>query len=106
MNCKWCFRPAKDPYPLVDALHKKVVEATRETVQQAEQEWRSTTTSRELGGLSADPAISVKPVVGGIEVAVRYVTRANDRYALRNKLNQAAVELLGGKAQPAEPVVT
>ncbi|MGB7731235.1 MAG: mechanosensitive ion channel domain-containing protein [Candidatus Acidiferrum sp.] len=96
----------KDPYPLVDALHKKVVEATRETVQQAEQEWRSTTTSRELGGLSADPAISVKPVVGGIEVAVRYVTRANDRYALRNKLNQAAVELLGGKAQPAEPVVT
>jgi small-conductance mechanosensitive channel len=96
----------KDPYPLVDALHKKVVEATRETVQQAEQEWRSTTTSRELGGLSADPAISVKPVVGGIEVAVRYVTRANDRYALRNKLNQAAVELLGGKAQPVEPVVT
>ncbi|MGB2636406.1 MAG: mechanosensitive ion channel domain-containing protein [Candidatus Acidiferrum sp.] len=96
----------KDPYPLVDALHKKVVEATRETVQQAEQEWRSTTTSRELGGLSADPAISVKPVVGGIEVAVRYVTRANDRYALRNKLNQAAVELLGGKAQSAEPVVT
>lgn len=96
----------KDPYPLVDALHKKVVEATRETVQQAEQEWRSTTTSRELGGLSADPAISVKPVVGGIEVAVRYVTRANDRYTLRNKLNQAAVELLGGKAQPVEPVVT
>ena len=96
----------KDPYPLVDALHKKVVEATHETVQQAEQEWRSTTTSRELGGLSADPAISVKPVVGGIEVAVRYVTRANDRYALRNKLNQAAVELLGGKAQPSEPVVT
>jgi hypothetical protein len=37
---------------------------------------------------------------------VRYVTRANDRYALRNKLNQAAVELLGGKAQPSEPVVT
>lgn len=96
----------KDPYPLVDALHKKVVEATRETVQQAEQEWRSTTTSRELSGLSADPAISVKPVVGGIEVAVRYVTRANDRYTLRNKLNQAAVELLGGNARPAEPVVT
>jgi hypothetical protein len=28
------------------------------------------------------------------------VTRANDRYALRTKLNQAAVELLGGKAEP------
>jgi small-conductance mechanosensitive channel len=85
----------KDPYPLVDALHKKVLEATRETVEQAEQEWKSSTTSRELSSLSAAPAISVKPAVGGIEVAVRYVTRANDRYTLRNTLNQAAVELLG-----------
>jgi small-conductance mechanosensitive channel len=86
----------KDSYPLIDAIHKKVVEATRETVQQAEQEWSKATTSRGLSGLSAAPAISVKPVVGGIEVAVRYITRANDRYALRTKLNQSAVELLGG----------
>jgi small-conductance mechanosensitive channel len=90
----------KDPYPMIDAIHKSVIEATRETVQQAEQEWKSSTQSRELSGLSAAPAMSVKPVVGGIEVAVRYVTRANDRYALRTKLNQAAVELLGGKAEP------
>jgi len=55
-----------------------------------------------MGGLSAAPAINVKPVAGGIEVAVRYVTRANDRYAIRNKLNQAAVELLG----KAESVAT
>jgi hypothetical protein len=85
---------------LVDALHKKVIEATRETVQQAEEEWKGATTSREMSGLSAAPAISVKPIAGGIEVAVRYVTRANDRYALRNKLNQAAVELLGAKPEP------
>lgn len=87
----------KDPYPLIDAIHKKVIEATQETVQQAEQEWSKATTSRGLSSLSAAPAISMKPVVGGIEVAVRYVTRANDRYALRSKLNQSAVELLGGK---------
>lgn len=90
----------KDPYPMVDAIHKKVIEATRETVQQAEDEWSKATTSRELSGLSAAPAISVKPVVGGIEIAVRYITRANDRYALRSKLNQSAVQLLGGKISP------
>jgi len=28
---------------------------------------------------------------------VRYVTRANERYQLRAKLYQAAVDLLGGK---------
>jgi small-conductance mechanosensitive channel len=96
----------KDPYPLIDALHKKVLEVTRETVQQAEQEWKNTTTSREMGSLSAEPAINVRPVAGGVEVAVRYVTRANERFATRNKLNQAAVELLGGKAEPAQPVVS
>ncbi len=90
----------QDPYPMVDAIHKRVLEATRETVQQAELEWKNATSSRELRGLSAAPAISVKPVVGGIEVAVRYVTRASDRYMLRAKLNQAAVALLGGKAEP------
>jgi len=90
----------KDPYPLVDALRKRVSEATRETVRQAEQEWQGAITSRELSGLSAEPAISVRPIAGGIEVDVRYVTRANERYAMRSRLNQTAVELLGGKVQP------
>jgi hypothetical protein len=30
-----------------------------------------------------------------VEIAVRYITRANERYQLRAKLNQAAVDLLG-----------
>jgi len=96
----------KDPYPVIDALHKKVAEVTRETVQQAEQEWKSTAPSPEMGNLSAQPAINVRPVAGGVEVALRYVTRANERFATRNKLNQAAVELLGGKAEPATPVAS
>jgi len=47
-------------------------------------------------------------VIGGVEIAVRYITRANERYLLRAKLNQAAVELLGQKAvlPPAAPAPT
>jgi small-conductance mechanosensitive channel len=89
----------KDPYPVIDAIHKKVTEATQASASQAEQEWRTAVDSRELSGFSVEPAISVKPVIGGIEVAVRYVTRASERYQLRSKLNQAAVELLGGKVE-------
>jgi len=94
-----------DPYPMIDAIQKKVLEATQETAEQAKQEWSRSTNSRDMSTISVAPAISVKPVVGGIEVAVRYVTRANERYTLRAKLYQAAVELLGGKAvqPPAEP---
>jgi small-conductance mechanosensitive channel len=85
----------KETYPIVDAIRKKVEEETRESGQQAEQEWRRATNSREMSGFSATPAISIKPVLGGVEVAIRYITRAHERYSLRAKLNQAAVELLG-----------
>jgi len=90
----------QDPYPIVDAIQKKVVEITAESARQAEQEWQGAARSRDMKALSAAPAINVKPIVGGIEVAVRYITRANERYQLRAKLNQAAVDLLGGKSLP------
>ena len=89
--------PGQDPYPIIDAIQKKVTEATTETAKQAEQEWQRAAKSRQMVALSAAPAINVKPVVGGIEIAVRYITRANERYQLRAKLYQAAVDLLGGK---------
>jgi len=89
----------KDPYPIVEAIRKKVEEETRESGQQAEREWRSAAGSRDMSGFSAVPAISVKPVLGGVEVAVRYIARANERFTLRSKLNQAAVQLLGGKEE-------
>jgi small-conductance mechanosensitive channel len=73
----------QDPYPLLDAIHKKVIEATQANSQQAENEWREASSSRDMTGISAAPAMSVKPVVGGIEVGVRYITRANERYQLR-----------------------
>jgi len=87
----------QDPYPIIEALQKKVLERTAETAKQAEQEWKSAANSRNMKALSAAPAINLKPVVGGVEIAVRYVTRANERYQLRAKLYQAAVEILGGK---------
>ena len=90
----------QDPYPVVDAIQKKVVEATSESGKLAEEEWKSAANSRDMSALSATPAINVKPVVGGVEIAVRYITKANERYQLRAKLYQAAVELLGGKAPP------
>jgi len=89
----------QDSFPLIDAIHKKVSEVTRESAQIAEREWRDAGNARELSGFSAEPAISVKPVVGGIEVSVRYITRATERYKLRSQLNQAAVDLLGGRVQ-------
>lgn len=90
----------QDPYPLVQEIQKRVSEATKEKAQQAEAEWRRSTRSREMSSFSVEPAISIKPVVGGVEVAVRYITRASERYQLRSKLYQDAVDLLGHKSVP------
>ena len=87
----------QDPYPIVDAIQKKVLEATSEGAQQAEKEWKSAAHSPGGGTLSMAPAINVKPVIGGVELAVRYITRANERYQLRAKLYQTAVDLMGAK---------
>ena len=96
----------QDPYPIVDAIQKKVVEATADGALQAEKEWRGTARSREMSSQTAAPAINIKPVIGGIEIAVRYITRANERYQLRAKLYEAAVGLLGQKSPALQEKVS
>jgi small-conductance mechanosensitive channel len=90
----------RDPYPVVEQIHQKVLEATAESAKEAEAEWKRATRSREMSAFSAAPAINVKPVPGGIEVSVRYITRASERSRLRTRLYQAAVDLLGPKHEP------
>jgi len=87
-------------YSIVDAIQKKVVEATAENAREAEREWHGATRSRDLRALSGEPAINVKPTIGGTEVSVRYMTRANERFQLRAKINHALVDLLGSSPFP------
>jgi small-conductance mechanosensitive channel len=87
----------QDPYPVVEAIQKTVLEATAESARQAEKEWQHAAHSRNMRALSAAPAISVKPAGGGVEIAVRYITRAKERYQLRSKLYEAAMNLISKK---------
>ena len=88
---------SQNPYPVVDAIQKTVQEATAESAGQAEKELQHAAHSWNMHALSAAPAINVKPVSGGVEIAVRYITRANERYQLRSKLYQAAMALISKK---------
>jgi small-conductance mechanosensitive channel len=88
---------SQNPYPIVEAIQKTVLEATADSAGQAEKEWQHAAHSRNMRALSAAPAINVKPVSGGVEIAVRYITRANERYQLRSKLYQAAMSLISKK---------
>jgi hypothetical protein len=85
----------QDPYPIVEAITATVVAATADSARQAEQEWQRAVPAERGRSFSGAPGINLKPVVGGVEIAVRYITRANDRFLLRAKLYQSAVDLLG-----------
>jgi small-conductance mechanosensitive channel len=90
----------RDAHAIADAIQKEVSEATAESTRQAEAEWQRAARGRKLG-FTAQPGIAIRPAPGGggVEIAVRYVTRAAERYALRAKLYLSAVKLL---SQPAK----
>jgi small-conductance mechanosensitive channel len=89
----------KDPNLIAEAINKEVVAATAESSAQAEQEWSRTAPGKRGSVFNATPGISVKPAVGGVEIAVRYITKASERFQLRSKLFQSAVHLLGNNPQ-------
>jgi len=91
----------RDPYPIVDAIRQEVEEATADSARQAEQEWKGASRSPGAGGVAVAPAVNIKPIIGGIEITVRYITRAPDRLELRSKIYHTAIELLGDKRLPA-----
>jgi len=84
----------RDPHAVADAIQKEVTAATAQSTTQAEQEWRRAARGQGGTAFSAQPAIAVRPAAGGVEIAVRYVTRASERLALRARLYQTAVQLL------------
>jgi small-conductance mechanosensitive channel len=92
----------RDAHPIAETLYKEVVSATTDSSKLAEQEWKSSAPNRRGAQITATAGLSIRPAVGGggVEVAVRYVTRASERFNVRAKLYKSAVELLGQSAAP------
>ncbi|HJV91373.1 MAG TPA: mechanosensitive ion channel domain-containing protein, partial [Holophagaceae bacterium] len=87
----------QDPYPVIEGIQKLVEQQTQRNAQQADAEWQSATKRYKVQAFSTVPGLQVVPVVGGIEVRVRYITRAYESHEARKNLNQAVLDLLHGK---------
>jgi small-conductance mechanosensitive channel len=87
----------RDPYAIIEEIQKTVAKETESSVRDAEDEWKRITSRYRVRAVSAAPAVHLRPTASGIEVHVRYICRAHDRYALRARLNQALVQLLRRK---------
>jgi small-conductance mechanosensitive channel len=90
--------PGQNPYPLVESIQKLVAEETQASSTLAEKEWKTSTQNR-LQSLSVVPAIHLRPTGAGVEMQVRYVTSAQERYAIRSRMYEKIVGLMHGEAQ-------
>lgn len=93
---------SQNPYPVIDAIQKMVTEQTQANVTAAEQEWQRSTSRYRAQPVSAAPAVSLRPTGSGIDVHVRYITRAGERHAMKTRLYQALVELLHRRDDTAQ----
>lgn len=88
----------QDPYPMIQGIQRLAEQQTERNAKQAETEWKSVAKKYKVQAFGTVPALQVTPVVGGIEVKVRYITRAHESQETRRTLNQAVLDLLHGKA--------
>jgi len=75
-------------------MRKLVERETEADAAQATQDWERVTTQYGARDFSAKPAVNLRPTVHGLEVGVRYITRAPQRYAVKSRLFQVIVDLL------------
>ena len=94
-------RRREDPYKMADLIGKRIEAETEDDAKMASQEWERVTHQYGLRPFSAKPAVDLRPSATGIEMVVRYITRAPQRYEVKARLLQAIVELLHKQAPMA-----
>jgi small-conductance mechanosensitive channel len=82
-----------DSYKIIESIHKVVLEQTANDASLAEREWRNTGENG-LSQFKATPSVDMRPAASGIDIVVRYVIRAGDRFETRNHLYQSVIDLL------------
>ena len=86
--------PTVDAEKMIEAIHEAVRQVTEKDSDLAEQEWQRATKMQGMSQFSATPSVNMRPASSGVDVIVRYMTRASDRFDMRNKLYLAVLDLL------------
>lgn len=83
-----------DIHSLMEEVQKAVVAETHENSQRAEREWKHRKQDESLSRFSTEPVVNLRPSGSGVDLHIRYVTSAFNRFDLRNRLYQHVVEIL------------
>jgi small-conductance mechanosensitive channel len=92
---------AEENYAMIELIHAAVLKETEKDARLAEAEWKRSSRHAGLSQFAADPAVEMRPGASGINIVVRYVTRASERFEVRNRLYERVIGLLN---KPPEPL--
>ena len=93
-------------YELIKEVQSGVDKATASDTAQAEIEWQRVAKDIGVGQFGAKPTVELRPAAAGVDLVVRFVTRASERFALRAKVNEVLVGLMGGTEKTPEATTT
>jgi small-conductance mechanosensitive channel len=94
--------PGAQAYPLIEKIREATAKATEADAKMAEEEWKRVTHEEGLPRFSATPSVDMRPAGAGVDIVVRYVTRAGVRLETRNRLFGTVVELMLGAREEGE----
>ena len=85
-----------DIHPLIKGIYEATVKTTEADAKMAEKEWKRVTHEEGSPQFSAMPSVNVRPAGAGLDIVIRYITRAGVRVETRNHLFAMIVELMQG----------
>ena len=88
--------PGKDIDSLIKKIYEASVKSTEADAKMAEEEWKRVTSEEGSPYFSAMPSVNLRPAGTGVDIVIRYITRAGVRVETRNHLFAMIVELMQG----------
>jgi small-conductance mechanosensitive channel len=93
-------------YKTIEAIHEAILKETKQDAEAAQEELQGAgrqngMSSVTLGQFTAEPTVNLRPAASGVDIVVRYITRAASRFETRNKLYQTMLDVMQGTGTPA-----
>ncbi len=88
--------PGTNIHPLLKGIYEATIKTTEADAKMAEAEWKRVTHEEGSPQFSAMPSVNLRPAGAGVDIVIRYITRAGVRVEARNHLFAMIVDLMQG----------
>jgi hypothetical protein len=91
--------PGAGVHSLLKEIYEATIKTTEADAQRAEEEWKKVTHEEGSPQFSAMPSVNLRPAGAGVDIVIRYITRAGVRVDTRNHLFAMIVDLMQSRSK-------